>query len=53
MKHERKFDKSYFHNPTVQGVNYSLVMMLLKEMVSVESKGQPGVAPIVSPLLSS
>jgi hypothetical protein len=52
MKHEREFDTSYLHNPIVQGVNYSLFIMLLKEMVSMESKGQPGVAPKVSPLLS-
>jgi hypothetical protein len=49
MKHEREFDTSYFHNPYVQGVNYSLFIMLLKEMVSMESKGQPGAAPAVSP----
>jgi hypothetical protein len=38
MKHEREFDTSYFHNPHVQRVNYSLFIMLLKEMVSMESK---------------
>jgi hypothetical protein len=50
MKHKREFDTSYFHNPVVQGVNYSLLIMLLKEM---ESKGQPRAASTVSPLLSS
>jgi hypothetical protein len=35
------------------GVNYSLFIMLLKEMMSMESKGKPGAAPTVSPLLSS
>jgi hypothetical protein len=49
---EREFDTSYFHNPIVQGVNYSHFIMLLKEMVSMESKGQPGAALEVSPLLS-
>jgi hypothetical protein len=49
MKHKREFDISYFHNPIVQGVNYSLFIMLLKEMVSMESKEQPGVAPAASP----
>jgi hypothetical protein len=52
MKHEREFDTSYFHNPHVQGVNYSLFIMLLKEMVSMESNGQPGAALAVT-LLSS
>jgi hypothetical protein len=56
MKHEREFDTSYFHNLVVQGVNYSLLVMLLKEMVSMESKGQSGMAsgeaPAASPLLS-
>jgi hypothetical protein len=32
MKHKREFDTSYFHNSHVQGVNYSLFIMLLKEM---------------------
>jgi hypothetical protein len=53
MKHKRKFDTSYFHNLHVQGVNYSLFIMLLKEMVLMESKGQPGAAPAASPILSS
>jgi hypothetical protein len=53
MKHEREFDTSYFHNPIVQGVNYSLFIMLLKEMVSMELEGQPGVAPVACPLLYS
>jgi hypothetical protein len=53
MKHEREFNTNYFHNPHVQGVNYSLFIMLLKEMVSTELKGQSGAAPTVSPLLSS
>jgi hypothetical protein len=52
MKHERYFDTSYFHNPVVHGVNYSLFIMLLKEMISMESKGQPGAASVASPLLS-
>jgi hypothetical protein len=39
MKHMREFYISYFHNPHVQGVNYSIFSMLLKEMVSMESKG--------------
>jgi hypothetical protein len=38
---EREFDTSYFHNPIVQGVNYSLFIMSLEEMVSMELKGQP------------
>jgi hypothetical protein len=50
MKHKREFDKSYFHNPIVQGVNYSLFIMLLKEM---ESKGQSSVALAAAPVLSS
>jgi hypothetical protein len=50
MKHEREFDTSYFHNPHIQGVNYSLFIMLLKEMMSIESKGEPGAAPAASPL---
>jgi hypothetical protein len=53
MKHEREFDTSYFYNTHVQGVNYSLLIMLLKEMMSMESKGKPGAAPAASPLLSS
>jgi hypothetical protein len=32
---------------------YSLFIMLLKEMVLMELKGQPGAAPAASPLLSS
>jgi hypothetical protein len=39
MKHKREFDTSYFHNPHVQGVNYSLFIMLLKETMLMESKG--------------
>jgi hypothetical protein len=53
MKHEREFDTSYFHNHVIQEVNYSLFIMLMKEMVSMESKGKPGAAPAASPLLSS
>jgi hypothetical protein len=53
MKHEREFDTTYFHNPHFQGVNYFLFIMLLKEMVSMESKGQPGAAPLASSNLSS
>jgi hypothetical protein len=53
MKHEREFDTSYFHNPHNPGVNYSLFIMLLKEMASMESNGQPTAAPVASPLLSS
>jgi hypothetical protein len=53
MKHKREFDTSYLHNLHVQGVNYSLFIMLLKEMMPMESKGQPGAAPAVSLLLSS
>jgi hypothetical protein len=34
-------------------MNYSLFIMVLKEMVSMEVKGQPGAAPAASPLLSS
>jgi hypothetical protein len=34
------------------GMNYSLFIMVLKEMVSMEGKGQPGAAPAMSPLLS-
>jgi hypothetical protein len=45
MKQERESDTSYFHNPIVQGVNYSLFIMLLKEMVLMELKGQPRVDP--------
>jgi hypothetical protein len=37
------------HSP---GVNYSIFIMLLKEMVSMESKEQQGVAIAMSPLLS-
>jgi hypothetical protein len=36
----------------VEGVTYSLFIMLLKEMVSMELKGQPGAAPAASSLLS-
>jgi hypothetical protein len=39
MKHEREFDTSYFHIPIVHGVNYSLLIMLLKEMVAMALKG--------------
>jgi hypothetical protein len=39
--------------PIVQGANYSLFIMLHKEMVSMESKGQPGAAPTTYPLISS
>jgi hypothetical protein len=53
MKHEREFDTSYFHNPHVQGVNYSIFIMVLKEMMSMESKGQSGVALAAFPFLSS
>jgi hypothetical protein len=53
MKHERELDTSYFHNPHSLGVNYSLFIMLLKQMVSMESKGQLGAALAASPLLSS
>jgi hypothetical protein len=42
MKNERKFHRSYLHNPHVQGVDYSLFIILLKEMVSMELKGQIG-----------
>jgi hypothetical protein len=52
MKHEREFDTSYFHNPIVQGLNYTLFIMLLKELVSMELKGQPVAAPTTSPLSS-
>jgi hypothetical protein len=53
MKHKREFDTCYFHNHHVQGVNYSLFIMLLKKMVSMESKRQPWADLAVSPLLSS
>jgi hypothetical protein len=53
MKHNKEFDTSYFHNPVVQGANYSLFIMLLKEMVLMESKGRLGAAPATSTLLSS
>jgi hypothetical protein len=49
MKYERDFHTIYFHNPVVQGVNYSLFIMLLKEMVSMDFNGQRGAAPAVSP----
>jgi hypothetical protein len=49
---EREFDTSYFHNPIVQRVNYSLFIMLLKKMALKELKGQPGAASPASPLLS-
>jgi hypothetical protein len=51
MKHKREFDTSYFHNPIVHGVNYSLFIMLLKVLVSMETKGQLGAAPAASPHL--
>jgi hypothetical protein len=41
MKHEREFDTNYFHNPIVQGVNYSVFIMLLKEMELMEMRGNP------------
>jgi hypothetical protein len=50
---EREFDTSYFHNPIVQLVNYSLFIMLLKEMVSMELKRQLGAALEAYSLLSS
>jgi hypothetical protein len=53
MKNEREFDTSYFRNTHVQGVNYSLFIMVLKEMMLMESRGQPGAALAASPLLSS
>jgi hypothetical protein len=37
----------------VQGVNYSLFIMVLKEMVLIESKGQPKAALAMSPFQSS
>jgi hypothetical protein len=49
MKHKREFDTSFFHNPNSPGVNYSLFIMLLKEMVSMELKGQHGAALAASP----
>jgi hypothetical protein len=45
---ERETDTKYFHNPIVEGVNYSLFGMVL-----MESKGQSGAASAASPLLSS
>jgi hypothetical protein len=42
MKHVREFDTSYFPNPIVQGVNYSLFIRLIKGMVSMELKGALG-----------
>jgi hypothetical protein len=48
MKYEREFDTS----PIVKGVNYSL-FILWKDIMSMESKEQPGAAPVASPLLSS
>jgi hypothetical protein len=39
--------------PIVQGVNYSLFIMFLKEMISMELKGKLGAALAASPLLSS
>jgi hypothetical protein len=53
MKHKREIDTSYFHNPVVQGVNYAIFIMLLKEMVSMESKGHLGAVPVACPLISS
>jgi hypothetical protein len=49
----REFDTSYFHNPHVHGVNYSIFIMLVKEMVLMESKEQLGADPAAAPLLSS
>jgi hypothetical protein len=49
----REFDTSYFHNPHDHEMNYSVFIMVLKEMMSMESKGQPGAASAASPLLSS
>jgi hypothetical protein len=34
------------------GMNYSLFIMMLNEMVPMEAKGQPGADSAVSPLLS-
>jgi hypothetical protein len=34
-------------------MNYSLFIMVLKETILMEMKGQPGAAPTASPLLSS
>jgi hypothetical protein len=34
-------------------MNYSLFIMMVKEMVSMEANGQPGAAPAAPPLLSS
>jgi hypothetical protein len=34
-------------------MNYSLFIIVLKEIVSIESKGQLGAAPAASPLISS
>jgi hypothetical protein len=48
----REFEKSYFHNPIVQAGELPPFIMLLKDMMSMESKGQPGVTPTASPLLS-
>jgi hypothetical protein len=49
MKHEREFDTSYFHNRHIQGVRLHHVA----DGDGVDGgKGQPGVAPAASPLLS-
>jgi hypothetical protein len=34
-------------------MNYSLFIIVMKEMVAMEAKGQPRVAPVVSPLIYS
>jgi hypothetical protein len=49
MKHEGEFDTSYFHKTHIQGVKYSLFIMVLEEMMFMESKGQPRVALAASP----
>jgi hypothetical protein len=43
MKHkrEREFDTNHIRNPHVRGVNYSLIIMLLRELMLMGSKGQP------------
>jgi hypothetical protein len=33
-------------------MNYFLFIMMMKEMISMEAKGQPGATPAVYPLLS-
>jgi hypothetical protein len=45
MKHDKEFDTNYFHNSHVQGVNYSLFIMLLKDDVD----GLKGATGSVSP----